>query len=238
MFLLKFKHNITGDTVLITLVRGLILYITITVFMRFMGKRQLGELQPTELVITILLSEIAAVPMENNDSPLLHSLFATSLLVCLEIINSVINMKSPKISQILQGKPAVIIENGKLNQKKLKALRYSADDVLEQLRQKDVFDISEVNYAVVETNGSLSLKKKNPYEPLSAGQFGINEKDKPIPVLVINDGKILESAIKNSNTTSLQINSILSKEKIKPEEVLILLISDANNYTLIKKDNE
>lgn len=206
--------------------------------MRFMGKRQLGELQPTELVITILLSEIAAVPMENNDSPLLHSLFASALLVCLEIINSVINMKSPKISQILQGKPAVIIENGVLNQKKLKALRYSADDVLEQLRQKDVFDLSEVNYAVVETNGSLSLKKKKPLEPLTAGQYGIKEKETPIPILVINDGKILSFALKNTNISMKLINSILLSEKVKVEDILILLVSDANNYTLVKKDNK
>ena len=143
--------------------------------MRFMGKRQLGELQPTELVITILLSEIAAIPMENNDSPLLNSLFATALLVCLEIINSVLSMKSQFFSRILQGKSAVIIENGILNQKKLKDLRFSIEDLLEQLRQKDCFDIKDVNYAVVDTNGNLSLKKKNNLESLTAGQCGIKE---------------------------------------------------------------
>lgn len=221
---------------LITLVRGLILYITITVFMRFMGKRQLGELQPTELVITILLSEIVSVPMENNESPLLYSLFATTLLVCLEIINSVINMKSPKISQLFQGKPAVIIENGVLNQKKLKDLRYTADDILEQLRQKDIFDISQVDYAVVETNGSLSVRKKSSLEPLTAGQYGIREENAPVPVLAINDGKLMSRTIKNSNITKELIASILKSEKVNTEDVLILLVSNADNYTLIEKE--
>lgn len=204
--------------------------------MRFMGKRQLGELQPTELVITILLSEIAALPMENNESPLIYSLFSSSLLVCLEIINSVLNMKNPKISKILQGKPAVLIENGVLNQKKLRDLRYSADDILEQLRQKNVFDISEVSYAVVETNGNLSLKKKNNFEPLTAGQFGIKEKENTVPILAVNDGKILHNSIKNTNINMNQIFNIIKSEKTEIKDVLILLVSDANNYTLIKKE--
>lgn len=221
---------------LITLVRGLILYLTITFFMRFMGKRQLGELQPTELVVTILLSEIAAIPMENNDSPLLNSLFVTALLVCLEIINSVLNMKSQRFSRVLQGKPAVIIENGILNQKKLRDLRFSTDDLLEQLRQKDCFDINEISHAVVETNGTLSLKKKNQLQTLTAGQFGINEKEQKIPILAINDGKLVSLNINSNPLFIAQIDSILKKEKVKIKDVFILLLSDANNYTLIKRD--
>lgn len=220
---------------LITLIRGFILYISITFFMRFMGKRQLGELQPTELVITILLSEIAAIPMENNDSPLLNSLFATALLVCLEIINSVLSMKSQFFSRVLQGKSAVIIENGILNQKKLKDLRFSIEDLLEQLRQKDCFDIKDVNYAVVETNGNLSLKKKNNLESLTASQFGIKEKEVKIPVLAINDGKLVHANINGNPQMQKQIESVLKAEKIKTEDAFILLLTDADNYTLIKK---
>lgn len=204
--------------------------------MRFMGKRQLGELQPTELVITILLSEIAAIPMENNDFPLLNSLLATALLVCLEIISSVINMKSMRFSRFLQGKPAVIIENGVINQKKLKDLRFSIDDLLEQLRQKDCFDIDEVNYAVVETNGNLSLKKKSHLESLTAGQFGINEKENKIPILAINDGKLVSSSVNSDPKIKRQIDSVIKEEKVKIEDVFILLLIDANNYTLIKRD--
>ncbi len=221
---------------LITLVRGLILYISITIFMRLMGKRQLGELQPTELVITILLSEIAAIPMQDNETPMFNSVLAAAFLVCLEIISSVINMKSPKFSYILQGKPAIIIENGKLNQKKLKSLRFTADDILEQLRQKDIFDISEVDFAVVETNGALSVKKKERFEALSAGQFGVKEKGEPVPTLVINDGKIISSSLKGTSVTMKTVEKILIKENVEPSQVLILLVSNFQKYTLIKKE--
>ncbi len=206
--------------------------------MRLMGKRQLGQLQPTELVITILLSEIAAAPLESNDTPLINSLFAAGLLVCLEIINSVINLKSPAIRRILQGKPAVIIKNGILDQKKLKDLRFSTDDILEQMRQKDVFDIGEVAYAVVETNGTLNLKKKSIFEPLTSGQYGIKSEEQSIPVLVINDGELIKNSFRDQSVTIEQVNSVLKSENVKVEEILILLIKDANNYTLIKKEKK
>ncbi len=223
---------------LVTLTRGIILYIVITVFMRFMGKRQLGELQPSELVVTILLSEIVSVPMESNGAPFLGPLLASGALVCLEIISSVVNMKFPTISTVIQGKPAVIINNGKLNQKKLKSLRFTAEDVLEQLRQKDIFNISEVEHAVVETNGSLSVKKKPQYETLTAGQFGIKKGQSNIQTLIINDGKLIKRAMKEQNISLSGLESILIKEGVNITDVLILTINDINNYTLIKKEKK
>lgn len=203
--------------------------------MRFMGKRQLGELQPTELVITILLSEIASIPMENNDVPLLNSVFAALLLVCLEIINSVIIMKSTKIRYIMQGKPAIVINDGKLDQKKLKALRFTADDILDQLRQKDIFEISEVQYAVVETNGSLSIMKKSEFDSPTNQDLKIKKQNQGIPILVINDGKYIDSAIVDNNFNKKNIAEILNKENTDVKDVLILLLDKYNNYTLIKK---
>lgn len=201
-----------------------------------MGKRQLGELQPTELVITILLSEIASIPMENNDVPMINSIFAALLLVCLEIINSVIIMKSTKIRYLLQGRPAVVINDGVLDQKKLKALRFTADDILDQLRQKDIFEISQVQYAVVETNGSLSVMKKQQYDSPVNEDFGIKNSPQGIPVLVINDGKYIESAIKDSGFEMKAIEKILRKEKVEVRDIIILLLDKYNNYTLIKKE--
>ena len=221
---------------LVTLVRGLILYIFIIICMRFMGKRQLGELQPTELVITILLSEIASIPMENNDVPMINSIFAALVLVCLEIINSVIIMKSTKIRYLLQGRPAVVINDGVLDQKKLKALRFTADDILDQLRQKDIFEISQVQYAVVETNGSLSVMKKQQYDSPVNEDFGIKNSPQGIPVLVINDGKYIESAIRDSGFEMKAIEKILRKEKVEVRDIIILLLDKYNNYTLIKKE--
>lgn len=201
-----------------------------------MGKHQLGELQPTELVITILISEIASIPMENNDVPMINSILAVLLLTCLEIINSVIIMKSTKIRYLLQGKPAIVINDGRIDQKKLKALRFTADDILDQLRQKDIFDINEVQYAVVETNGSLSVMKKQQYETPTNEKLSIKTEKQGIPALVINDGKYIDSVINDCGLDKNKISKILKKENLNIKEVLIMLIDKYNNYTLIKKD--
>lgn len=221
---------------IITLIRGLILYITIIICMRFMGKRQLGELQPTELVITILLSEIAAIPMQDNDIPMINSLLAVALLISLEIISSVIIMKNTKIRYILQGSPAVVIKDGELDQKKLQKLRFTADDILDQLRQKDIFDISEVKYAIIETNGSLSVMKKEDAQTPTTGQLNIKSEKKGLPILAINDGKIIDSAVNDSEININQVNKVLRKEREKPENILILLLDKFGNYTMIRKD--
>lgn len=221
---------------IITLIRGLILYITIIICMRFMGKRQLGELQPTELVITILLSEIAAIPMQDNDIPMINSLLAVALLISLEIISSVIIMKNTKIRYILQGSPAVVIKDGKLDQKKLQSLRFTADDILDQLRQKDIFDINEVKYAVIETNGSLSVMKKEDSQTPTTGQLNIKSDKKGLPILAINDGKIIDSAVNDSEIDIKQVKKVLKKEHEIPENILILLLDKFGNYTMIRKE--
>ena len=222
---------------IITLIRGFILYIAIIICMRFMGKRQLGELQPTELVITILLSEIAAIPMQDNEIPMINSLLAVALLVSLEIINSVIIMKNTKIRYLLQGKPAVVIKDGKIDQKKLKKLRFTGDDILDQLRQKDIFDINEVQYAVIETNGSLSVMKNPENETPTVSQFGFKAERRGIPVLAVNDGRYIDTAINESEEISKKtVEKILKKENADVKEVLIMLIDKYGNYTIIKKD--
>ncbi len=201
-----------------------------------MGKRQLGELQPTELVITILLSEIAAIPMQSNDIPMINSVVAVLLLVCLEIINSVVIMKNVKIRYLLQGKPAIIINDGVLDQNILKKLRFTADDILDQLRQKDIFSIESVQYAVVETNGKISVLLKPDYASVLRKDIGIETPEQGIPVIVINDGRFIDSVIKKSEIDKSDIIKILEKEKTDVDEVLIMLFDKYKNYKIIKKD--
>ncbi len=140
----------------INFIRAIIIYVVIIIAVRLMGKRQVGELKPHELVITILISAIAVIPLEENSMPLANCLVPILLFVSLEIIMSVISMKSLWFRNLLQGRPIFIIRQGKLDQKKLKQLRLTMDDVVDALRQKDVFDISQVEDAVIETNGSIS----------------------------------------------------------------------------------
>ena len=145
-------------------------------------------------------------------------------------------MKSTKVRYLLQGKPAIIINDGKLDQKKLKALRFTADDILDQLRQKDIFEIEEVQYAVVETNGSLSVMKKLQYDSPVNHDLGIEKPKQGIPVLDVNDGKYIEAVIKDNGIRKESVCKILKKEKTDVKEVLIMLIDKYDNYTLIKKE--
>ena len=204
--------------------------------MRIMGKRQLGELQPTELVITILLSEIAAIPMQDNALPLGNSIVAVLLLVALEVINSVVVLKVPGVRSLLQGNSLVVIRDGVIDQKQMKRLRFTMDDLFDQLRQKDVFDISDVRYAIVETNGQLSVMLKPEKENVTAEMADLPNETKGLLCMVINDGKFLKRSFKESDMDEEKIYSILEKEKTALEEVLFMVADKEGNYTIVKKD--
>lgn len=144
-------------------IRTLILYIVVIFSVRFMGKRQIGQMQPTELVITILISNIATLSLEDPDAPLLTGVTTILFLVSFDVIISVFTMKSKKFRQFVSGSPQILISNGILDREKLKTLRMSEDDLTAALRGLNIFNISEVQFAVVETNGQISAYQKEPY---------------------------------------------------------------------------
>lgn len=232
----KNVNHISGDSMLVTLSRALILYVLIIICMRIMGKRQLGELQPTELVITILLSEIAAIPMQDNALPLGNSIVAVLLLVALEIFNSVIVLKSSKCRSLLQGNSLVVIRDGVIDQKQLKRLRFTVDDLLDQLRQKDVFDICDVRYAIIETNGQLSVMLKPEKETVTAEMAELTNKSKALLCMVINDGKFLKRSFTECDMNEEKLYGILKKEGIGIDEILFMLADKEGNYTIVKRD--
>lgn len=221
---------------IITLIRALILYVLIFFCMRLMGKRQLGELQPTELVITILLSEIAAIPMQDNAIPLGNSILAVMFLVSLEIINSALSLKSAKLRSILEGNSLVVIRDGVIDQKQLKKLRFSVDDLLDQLRQKDVFDINDVRYAIVETNGQLSVMLKPGKLPVTAEMADIKNNTRSLLCMVIDNGQIRRRTFAECGMTDEKLNEILKENSIQLEEIYCLLADKEGSYTIIRKD--
>ena len=149
----------------VTLIRVTILYAVVTALLRLMGKRQIGELQPSELVVTILISEIISVPMQNNEIPLLHSLAAAITLVAFEMIGAALSMKSDRFRTLLDGRPVVVIENGAVSAQALRDLRMTRADLEAALRQKDVFAPADVAVAIFETNGQLSVRLKPDRQP-------------------------------------------------------------------------
>ena len=228
----------SGDFMFITLIRTSVLYIFVIAIMRMMGKRQIGELQPTELVVTLLLSEIIAIPMQDNDISLVSAIVPVLVLVGFEILISVIGLKSVKIRSLMQGNSIIIIRDGKLDLKKIKELRFTIDDILEALRQKDIFDISKVQYAVVETNGTISVMLKPEYEPVTRGDLSLESPDSGMPCAVIIDGRIIKTDFNSCNMTMEKLKKIIKKDKINVENTLLMTIDKKGNKTIIGKDSE
>lgn len=222
----------------VTLIRTVILYITVVITMRVLGKRQIGELQPTELVITLLLSEIIAVPMQDNDIPLTGTILPVLVLIGFEILISVISLKSVRFRTVIQGHSIIVIRDGKLDLKQIKKLRFTIDDILEALRQKDVFDIGKVQYAIVETNGAMSVMLKPDFEAVTREDLKIDAEDSGLPCSVIIDGTVMRSEFENCDITEEKFNELIKKEKITVENTLLMTVDKKGHTTIIGKDGK
>ena len=222
----------------INFIRAIIIYVVIIIAVRLMGKRQVGELKPHELVITILISAIAVIPLEENSMPLANCLVPILLFVSLEIIMSVISMKSLWFRNLLQGRPIFIIRQGKLDQKKLKQLRLTMDDVVDALRQKDVFDISQVEDAVIETNGSISVLPKAEYQPITASDINLSVKEKGMPVAIVIDGKHVNEYFNEYKLKDSEIELVLQTVNRDAKRIMLLTIDDDGNTYLIEKEKQ
>ena len=174
--------------------------------------------------------------MQDNALPLGNSIVAVLLLVALEIINSVIVLKSSRCRSLLQGNSLVVIRDGVVDQKQLKRLRFTMDDLFDQLRQKDIFDISDVRYAIVETNGQLSVMLKPEKETVTAEMADIQNETKGLLCMVVNDGKFLKRAFKECDMNEDKIFGILEREQTPIDEVLFMVADKEGNYTIVKKD--
>ncbi len=220
----------------VTLIRTLILYLLAIVSIRVMGKRQIGELQPSDLVVTLLISQIISIPIQDTDIPLVNTIIPIFLLVGFEILTSVLNMKSIKFRYFMQGHPVVIINNGVLNQKLLRELRFTVDDLMESLRQKDIFDISQVKYAFVETNGQVSVMLNDRYSPVTKSDMKIPPNDEAYKCTVVIDGKIVEESFDICRMNVADIKKIAEKEKIRICDIMLMTVDLQGNHTIIRKE--
>lgn len=222
---------------IISLIRAIILYTLIIFAIRLMGKRQIGELQPGELAITILISNIAVLPIEDINVPLALGAVPILTLVCFELLISILNMKSAKLRTILSGKPMFVIQNGKINQKAIKALRFTIDDLMEGLRSCEVFDISQVAYAIVETNGSMSVIKKFQSQNVTAQMLELKNQPTKIPLVIVSDGKIVDDNLKEIGLTNSWLTNELQKENINTKDIFIMTADSNKNTFITLKEN-
>ena len=221
---------------IISILRTVILYVFIILAIRLMGKRQISDMQPSELVVTLVVSDIASLPMQNTSQPLLSGVIPVLVLVSLEIAASALMMKSRLFRRLICGNPVVVIEDGKLLQKQLKRLRMSAEDLFAQLRQQDIFSIDEVQYCIVETNGSISVLEKPQNRVPTAQDLGVTIDDKNLEAVVVCDGELLDDGLKLCSGSRMQVDNILQENNAKLSEVFILTLDGNGKYNLIAKE--
>ncbi|MFR5874940.1 MAG: DUF421 domain-containing protein [Eubacterium sp.] len=222
----------------ITLVRAVIIYVFVILAVRIMGKRQVGELKPQELVITFLISAVATIPLEENSMPLANLLIPILIFVSLEIIESALSMKSLWFRNLIQGKPIFLIKNGKLQQKELRRLRFTIDDLVDALRQQDAFDISQVENAIVETNGNLSVQLKAEYSPLTPKDMNIKAEKATVPITIVMDGKPVTEYYGSTKIELSEIDLITKSTGVEIQDIMLLNYDSSGNAYLIRKDKK
>lgn len=201
-----------------------------------MGKRQIGELQTSELVVTLLISDIAAIPMQDTEQSLLSGIVPILILIVCEIIISIIMLKRAGFRRMICGKPIVIISDGKIDQSEMHKLRMSTEDLSEELRQQGIFNLEDVGFAIVETNGKLSVLKKPNKDTPTAEEMGIEIKDKGLEAVVISDGEISKCSLRICGLNREWLIDKLKKENIKLNDVFLMIANRQGEYKIVKKE--
>lgn len=223
---------------IISVIRTILLYIVIILAIRIMGKRQIGELQTSELVVTLLISDIAAIPMQNTEQSLLSGIVPILILIVCEIIISLLMLKRAGFRRIICGKPIVIISDGKINQSEMHRLRMSTEDLSEELRQQGIFNIEDVGFAIVETNGKLSVLKKPEKDIPTAEELGIKTNDKGLEVVIISDGEISKCSLKICGLSRDWLFDTLKKENTELNDVFLMIANGQGEYKIIEKERK
>ena len=211
------------------------MYFFVTLAIRLMGKRQIGDMQPNELVITLLISEIAAIPLQDTSQPILNGIIAIFCLVILEIIISVAALKSFKIRKLLSGQSVVIIKNGLVDEKAMKSVRMTTLDLIEQLRQNGVFNLEDVQYAILEVNGNLSVLQKADKQNLTPADMKIKKKNAVLALPVICDGLIIEESLSSLQINKSEIYEILKKENRTLSSVFLMTLDRNGKYNIVER---
>lgn len=219
----------------VSFIRAVILYIAVMAVVRIMGKRQIGELQPSELVITIILGDLASVPMQNTGIPLLNGIVPIVTLVALEVGISVLSMKSKRVRRILSGKPSVIIRDGEIDYKELKYLRFSADDLMEELRGKDIINIDDVQLAIVDTNGEVCIVPKAGKRPLTPDDIGLAPPEEELWYTLVSDGKIISANLKKIGKSEKWLQGEVKKQNSDIKNILIAAATKSGTLTIKEK---
>ena len=211
----------------IIFVRTVILYFAILISMRIMGKRQLGEMEISEFIVAALIADLAATPLQDIGIPLLNGLVPIIIMFCFEIIIAGLNMRSVKLRKLTYGRPEIIIRNGRIIREAMHKNRFTLDELMQELRAQGLTDTAQVEYAVLETNGQLSIILKSGNQPATASQMGVDADDVSYAHIIINQGRILDNNLKLLGRDRRWLANELKRQNLRSaDEVYILTLSE------------
>lgn len=220
----------------ISLIRTVILYVIVMAAIRLMGKRQISEMQTSELVVTLLISNLASVPMQETGQPLISGLIPIIALVVSEIAVSALMLKHPLFRKVICGRPIIVIYDGKVQQEEMRRLRMTTEDLFEQLRQKNVFSIRDVAYAIVETNGKMSVIKTPDKEQPTAGDLQVAGPDKGLETVVVSDGIISDLSLALCRQTRNWVEDVLENQGVTLSEVFLMTANAKGDFFIVRSD--
>ena len=216
--------------------RTVLFYGLLMVSLRLMGKRQIGQMEPSEFVVSMMLANLATIPMENQDISLMEGVLPIATLLALELGMSFVIMKSVVMRKYLCGKPVILIDNGKLLLDSLRRNRVTLDELTGHLRQKDVLDIRSVQYAILETDGSLSVFPFPQEKPASAKEAGIPVEKQHLPITIIEDGYVSRDNLKKAGKDEAWLNRVLDSHNTRREDAFLLTVDGEGTVTYIGKE--
>ena len=216
---------------LIAYIRTIVLYLTLIAVIRFMGKRQIGQMEPSEFVVTMLVANLASIPIQDGGIPLVTGIVPIVTILGVELVLSSLCLRSMGLRRMLCGKPVILMEEGKILRENLRKTRLTLDELTEALREKDVLDLKTVQYAILETNGKISVFLYPKEAPASAREAGISVKPRFLPITIISDGKLLKTNLKLAGRDDTWLSKVLQSHQATVRNTWLLTV-DADDRIL------
>ena len=221
---------------ILSYIRTILLYLVLITVVRMMGKRQIGQMEPSEFVVTMLVANLASIPMQDGGIPLFSGVIPILTVLGLELVLSVLSMKSVRLRKILCGKPVILVENGNILQQNLKKTRITLDELTGHLREKDVLDLQTVQYAILETNGNLSVFPYPKEKPASAKEAGVQVKKQYLPITIISDGEMMAKNLKKANKDKAWVHRVLRERQATVEDTWLLTVDGSDRIVFYRKE--
>ena len=223
---------------ILSYIRTILLYLLLIAVVRLMGKRQIGQMEPSEFVVTMLVANLASIPMQDGAIPLYSGVIPIVTVLGVELVLSALAMKNTRLRKLLCGKPVILVENGNILQKNLRKTRITLDELTGHLREKDVLDLQSVQYAILETNGNLSVFPFPKEKPASAKEAGVQVKKQYLPVTIISDGEILTKNLSKAGKDRAWVQKVLQQRQATVEETWLLTVDAGDRIVFFRKEGD